>query len=259
MRTFGTSVVRNLDAVLAIVMSAAAATLGVFGGSQGFLLSAIAGVLGLLAYGFIRDRSAREELLGCVHDLQRRPAAADVLKDRHAFGAFPDAVATAQHVCLVGPSLVNIFSQWAGYLLSTKLNEHGAQIDALVLDPTSPALESIAQCLLEPPDGLRKDIDVTLQRVKGMVGGEYGGGVTKGLLNLRLLRSYPNYSMVVIDGDKANGRIVVEFIGYQSRLHARPHVELTRERDRVWFDHYLAEYRALWRDAVPHASSDTGH
>jgi hypothetical protein len=62
----------NLDTMLALVLSLAAAVFGVFGGSLPALVAAIAVTLGLLAYGITRDRIARETLLAEVKNLDNQ-------------------------------------------------------------------------------------------------------------------------------------------------------------------------------------------
>jgi hypothetical protein len=82
--------------------------------------------------------------------------------------------------------------------------------------------------------------------VQSIQQGEYGI-IKEGTIELRQMQVNPNYSMVLIDPDKPNGKIFIEFIGYQMRLHDRPHIELTRQHDREWFEKYLLQYHALWQ------------
>lgn len=253
MKKIGAFILSNLDTLLAITLSVATAILGVFGGSQSYLLSAMAGVLGLLAYGLIRDRIAREHLLDQVQQLKSKPRVGEILKDRNAYVPLTETIASAQYIYFVGPSLINIFSQWAGYFYFTKLNEHGATIHAIVLDPNCSAIESTAQCMNEPVENLRKEIESSILRVKSMLQDEYG--VKKGSIELRLMQANPNYGMVLIDPDKPNGRMFVEFTGYHSRLHTRPHIELTRQNDKEWFEYFLSQYHALWQHSQVHLTS----
>lgn len=253
MKKFGTFILSNLDTLLAIAISMVAAIFGVFGGNVSFLISAIAGTLGLLAYGLIKDRIARENLLRQLQQLNNKTSVSDILKDRNAYVPLNETLDAAKHICLVGPSLINLFSHWKGYFYFTKLNEHGATIHAITLDPDCSAIESTAKCMNEPVDNLRLEIKNALLSVESMLRDEYG--VKKGVIELRLMQSNPNYSMVLIDPDKPNGRMFVEFIGYHSRLHTRPHIELTRQRDKEWFDYFFSQYLALWDHSKVHLTS----
>jgi hypothetical protein len=59
----------NIDTLLVIVMCVIAAVFGVFGADQSIIVAAIAAVLGVLAYGILRDRIARDNLLSKVNEL----------------------------------------------------------------------------------------------------------------------------------------------------------------------------------------------
>jgi hypothetical protein len=133
MKRFGTFVLSNFDTLVAIAICVLVAILGVIGRGQSVLPSAMAGVLGLLAYGLIRDRIAREDLLRQIQQLKDPPGVGDILKDRNAYSPLTETIASAQLICFMGPSLVNVFSQCAGYLYFTKLSEHGATIQAIIL------------------------------------------------------------------------------------------------------------------------------
>lgn len=243
----------NIEIITAAILSVVAAGYGLFGGSQAqtVMLAAIAVTLGLLAYGIVRDRVAREELLSTVKQLQK-PRVGEILKVRNAYTPLSDTISQATSICFVGPSLINIFSQWVGYLHHTKLNDHGAKIQALLLDPNSSALDSAAQCMNETSEDIRRDIERSINRIEALL---KDNGVKKGSIELRLMSASPNLSMVLIDPDKENGRLFVEFIGYHSRLHTRPHLELTRKHDQEWYEYFLKQYQDLWDDSKSHLSS----
>lgn len=255
MKRFGTFVLGNVDTLVAIAICVIVAVLGVLGRGQSVLLSAIAGVLGLLSYGLIRDRIAREDLLRHIQQLKGKPKAAEILKDRSAYSPLTESLAAAQLICFVGPSLINVFSQYAGYFNFTLLNEHGATIQAVILDPGCSAIESAAQCMKHPIENLRKEIESTILHVQFMLQDECG--VKKGSIELRLMSANPNYSMVLIDPDKPNGKMFIEFIGYHSRLHTRPHIELSRQHDKEWFDYFTSQYQELWQNSKVHLASQS--
>jgi len=242
----------NLDTSLAVILSIVAAIYGVFGGSTTVLLSAIASTLGLLAYGIIRDRTARDELLAEVRRFQQRPSAELFFKDRSAYGPLQETLSSARHICFLGPSVVTIFSQCTGYLIGEKLNRHGATIQVLLLDPDSPAVDWTAAWITELiPENLCRDIERTLSYVEWMI----AYGIKAGSIEVRLMRVIPNYSMVLIDPAEPNGRMFVEFIGYRSELTARPHIELQRKRDGEWYKYYYQQYCRLWEESQTRLTS----
>ncbi len=260
LKRLGQSFLKNLDTIIAVLFSAIAAIYGLFGvgqtqasinQAQAVILTAIAISLGLLAVGIIRDREAREKLASEIRQMQEKPSVAAVFKDRNTYAPLNETIASASHICFLGPTLINVFSQWAGYLYFTKLNEHGARLQFILLNPNSSVLESTAEIMNEPPENFRKDIDRSVNRVESMLRDE---GIQNGSLELRLMSANPNMSMVLIDPDKPNGKIFVEFIGYHSRLHTRPHIELTRKQDKEWYEYFLQQYRELWEHSTSHLS-----
>lgn len=242
-----TQAINNLDSLLAILVSIAAAIYGVFSINQSPLLSAIAGTLGLLAYGIIKDRNARDELLKQLQQLREPPNIGTVFHDRSTYIPFNELTGSAQKICLVGPSVVNLFLPWSGYFQHTKLIEQGATIQAIILDPQSSAIETAAHCQNEPLEKLKDEIESTILGVRSIL--QSKDGVKNGKLELRTLPTYLNFSMVLVDPDKPSGKIIVEFIGYHSQLHNRPHIELTRSRDREWYQYFLQQYDYIYSDS----------
>lgn len=239
--------ISNIDSALAILISIIAAVYGVFNINQLYMLSAISGALGLLAFGMIKDRQAREELLKQVHQLKEPPAANAILLDRGKYMPFNEITYSAQEIYLVGPSLVNLFNQWATYFKDIKLREQGATIQAIILDPQSPAVKSAANCVNQSQDTLRNEIRNTKLLVGSIL--KSMAGLKKGKLELRTLSTYLNFSMVLIDPEKPNGKIFVEFIGYHAGMHNVPHIELTPSRDKEWYQFYLDQYKNIHRDS----------
>lgn len=167
--------------------------------------------------------------------------------DRSGYVPFNDLTASAQTICLVGPSLVNLFNQWSTYFHDLKLNQHGATIQAIILDPQSSAVKSAADCVSQSPDTIKNEIKNTKLLVDSIL--KNNGGLKKGKLELRTLSTYVNFSMVLVDPDMPNGKIIVEFIGYHAGLHNIPHVELTRSKDKEWYQFFLQQYKELYRDS----------
>lgn len=251
MKRFGIFVLSNLDTLVAIAICVLVAILGIFGSGQSVVLPAVAGVLGLLAYGLIRDRIAREDLLKEIRQFKSPFNAGEILKDRKSYCPLTETIDSAQLICFVGPSLVNIFSQYAGYLQHTKLTKHGAALQAIILDPNCSAIESTAVCMSDRIDNLRQDIENTVLRVRTML----QDGIGMGSIELRLMQVNPNYSLVLVDPYKSCGKLFIEFIGYHSRLHTRPHIELTRQHDKEWFEYFVSQYDELWQNSGVHLAS----
>lgn len=251
MKKFWNFVLGNLDNLLAIILCVIVSILGIFGGIkwQSALLSVLSAVLGLLAYGSIRDRHAREDLNKKIQALGHVTNVSAVLKNRNAYIPFSDLISSAQQLYMVGASMVNIYSQWSDYFLSTKIIQHGAVIQTIILDPNSPSIVSVAECMNQSIESIKNEIESTSLRVSSMM--DQQEKFKNGSIELKLMSSNPNYSMILIDPEKPNGKIIVEFVGYHATLHNRPHIELTKQNDQEWYDHFLQQYYQLWKDSKP--------
>lgn len=236
--------VNNLDSVLAILISIFAAFYSVFSEP---LLAVIAGTLGLLAFGTIKDRNAREDLLKQVQNLKEPPNIDSIFLDRNRYLPFNELTASARKIYLVGPSLVNIFNQWSEYFQDTKLREQGATIQAIILNPQSPAVESAANCVNQSFDTIKNEIETTQLRVREIL--ESKELWKYGKLELKTFSTYLNFSMVLIDPDLPSGKIFIELIGYRAGLHNIPHVELLPSRDKKWYEFYLRQYKQIYESS----------
>lgn len=236
----------NIDVYLTILICAVVVIVDLFGVVQpGIITAVILLTLSLLSFGALTTRKTLGELNTTIQRIEDGQGAEAFFKDRNAYAPLPETTALARQIYFAGPTLINLFSQWAGYFQFEKLNKQGATIQAILLDPDSPAIASAAKCINEPPENVRKDIERTLSYIEIMVKDEDRAGS----IEARLMSAYPNFGMVLIDPDEPNGRMFVEFTGYCTRIHTRPHIELTRQRDGVWYEYFLQQYRKLWEDS----------
>jgi hypothetical protein len=245
-------ILNNLDTALAILFSIVAAVFGIFGIFQYALLPAIAGTLALLAISVIRDRKARDALViqvkkldGTLHSIQERPGAELFFFDRSVLRPLHETIANAHEIYIMGPTLINVFSQWGKYFYFEKLNKHRASIKILLIDPNCLAIDVAAKCLNEPSEHVRQDIERSLSYIEQML----KDGVHGGSIEARVMQAYPNFGMVLIDPDDPDGCIFVEFIGYHSLLEDRPHIELTRKYDPKWYEYFSKHLYELWGDS----------
>lgn len=236
----------NLDSSIAIIISIFAAFYGLFNADSP-LLAAISGTLGLVAYGMIKDRNARDELLKQVQHLKEPPNIGALLLDRDDYISFKDLIGPAHKIYLVGPTLVSLFNGYSDYFRDTKLRGHGATIQAVILDPQGPAVESAANCINQPLEKIKAEIENTKLSVGSILA--YKDGLKNGKIELRTLSTSLNFSMVLIDPDMPNGKIFVEFLGYHAGLRNVPHIELIRSRDEKWYQFFLQQYNHIYEDS----------
>ncbi len=217
------------------------------------ILQWILAILGLLATSELIERLRKirfieentTKTLEVVQKIVLGHSAEEFLRDRRAYKPLQETLAPARQIFFLGPSLVNIFSQWSGFLQHEKLNKHGAIIQALLLDANCAAVTSAAQYMGETVEAVRRDIEHTLSEIEIIV----KSGIRAGSIEARTISFNTNFSMLILDPEESDGKVFVEFIGYNTRLYVRPHIELTRQRDGIWYDYFLHEYNKLWRDS----------
>jgi hypothetical protein len=201
--------------------------------------------IGVLLYDVPANKSLFRKLYKFLQDTEARWEAKAYFKDRSEYdNSFEATISNAEEVYFLGPSLMSVWSR-SQYIREEKLTKQGANIRILVLDPESSAIESSAKCMNEKPENLKSDINRTISCVKQWK------TVINGSFELREMVANPNYSMVLLDPDKPNGKIFVEFIGYDSRLDLRPHIELTRQHDYKWYSYFREQYDKLRKDSLP--------
>ncbi len=196
--------------------------------------------LAALLLGTLTTRRVLQKLNITVQKLESEKGVGDFLKDRNSYLPLSESLATARQIYLLGSSLVNVFSRYGSYLHDEKLNKQGANIQILIVDPQSEAVNSVAECVGNTYEETCRDIESSLSRIRRIQ-----DTLEAGSIELRLMPVTPNYGMSLIDPDKPHGKIMVEFIGYRSSLHKRPHIELTKH-DGEWYEYFYQQYRKLW-------------
>lgn len=230
-------ILSNLDAFVSIVVSIIAVVYGISGQKtdSSILLAAIAAILAVISFGTIRDRSVRRELINELNKLKEEPS--DVIKffRRNSFASLDETLNDCEEIAFVGISLVNIVSRY-GSDLKKKVVEKGGKVTLIFLDPNSNALDASAFWLRETEESVREDIEYTIGRLEKL--GKHG-------FELNMVKSLPGYSMVLIDPDKEKGKIIVEFHTYLAGLNERPHIKLSKNNHKEWYEFFKEQFIAL--------------
>jgi hypothetical protein len=237
----------NLNDLLAILLCLVAGFYSLLGGKSAdvWLLAAITGALGLIAFGAIKDRQARERLQKLVEGLTKTAKVTDVFKTRSDYRPFEEVIASAQEVCMVGASLVNFLGLHEDHFKNI-IMQHGAMIRIVILDEDSAVIESAAQCLDTESGEIREEI-ARAERIIRSIAIECK--TSRGSIELRKMAAFPNYGMTIVDPAKPVGEVMIEFNGYKEETSFRPHVQFSKESDPVWFEHYRKEFERLWKES----------
>jgi hypothetical protein len=176
-----------------------------------------------------------------------------ILLDRQSFGAFRDFIRGGRTVWIYGPSAVNVLR--GASEIKQEILDKGGSLRVLLQDPDESAGLAILHRQLDQlfSHDLDEDIKASLRQLKHMSTWDKGGKVEYGMLSYS-----PGFSLVIIDPDGRNGRLIVEFFGYQTELIAeRMHIEITRQQSQYWFEYWAKQYENMWKTArMPESSHE---
>lgn len=173
----------------------------------------------------------------------------DVLEDRQSFGPFRDFIRGGQELWIYGPSVGNILRNDPD--IKREILDRGGRVRVLMQDPAAPVLEYLPK-QYDDIHPLRDDIQVSLRTLQNL-----SARLTNGTLEYALIDYNPGFSLVVIDPDGANGRLVVEFHGYDNDvINDRMHIVITRHQSQYWFEYWAAQFNEMWKVAQQERTSD---
>ncbi|MCA9896559.1 MAG: hypothetical protein H6654_03135 [Ardenticatenaceae bacterium] len=240
----------NLDVYLTIVLAIIISVLGAFGITKlEIIASAILGILGLSSFNLLQNRRENEKLSNTLGKLNNEIKAAQYLKNRTEYPPFKETLANARTVCLMGPTLVNIFSSWSGYFREEKMKKQGVNFKVLIIDPDSKAVDSMTAFYRHSETVYVKS---DLERTISIVDAINEKGTSPGSVELRLMQAHPHLSMVLINPEDDDGTIFVEILDFKTPIHALPHFELSRKRDSQWYEFFLSHFERTWDEAKGH-------
>lgn len=162
-----------------------------------------------------------------------------VLQDRQSFGPLREFLSGAQEVWFYGPSLINILRQEGD--IKREVLDKGGKVRVLLQDPQSDQGMDILYQQLDKIHDLKEDIRSSLRVLENMRAWT-GGGVEYGFVPYS-----PGFSLTIVDPDGKNGRLIIEFYGYQNELITeRMHIEITRQQSQYWFEYWDNQYKIMW-------------
>jgi len=223
------------------------------------LLTAILGVLGLLATSEIIERYRR---LNSINESVKR--ALSLLESR--FTDRPSAIAffekpprldsyvqAAEQIDLCGVTLSSTINKLFGNLRE-RLRQ-GANIRLLVIDPDSLAPQMSAQRSEEPDDTdyYRTRLEATLKDIeylhKNWQEYQVQQGASKGSFFVRLLSYAPSFGLLSFDANRSNGIVFIEIYPHGSGYESPPMFNLTPYRDGEWYKYFTEQFEQMWEGA----------
>src|SRR5260370_14825619 len=228
----------NIDIYISLILALILAVLGVVGTIQLAILAAgILATLGILAYSMLATRRTLSELSQTITLLE--PATKVLLKDRSTLRSFREDIERVSTIWSCGPTLMVMWG--ANRDIFREMVQKGGNMRGLIFNQASNRLPILAELLGVSPDKLKVEIATTIENWKELLESDIGTGKIED----RQTETMPGYSMVIYNPTEHSGQMVVEYLGYHTRLSERPHLELDATRDRRWFNYYLNKFDGL--------------
>jgi hypothetical protein len=120
--------------------------------------------------------------------------------------------------------------------------DKGGSVRVLLQDPTEAFGMDILNRQLDKVFVLEDAIRTSLKTLETMSTWPTPGKVEYGVIPYS-----PGFSLVVIDPDGRDGRLIIEFYGYQNELIVdRMHIVVTRQQSQYWFEYWASQFKIMW-------------
>jgi hypothetical protein len=220
---------RNIDAY---VVTAVAVTLAVIGVVDDVVPDSLkfAAILAALALLVLNTTAPETQVV----DLDA------VLLDRQSYGQLREFIQGAQTLWVYGPSAVNVLRSASD--IRREVLDRGGTLRVLIQNPDSPLGMDVLVRQLDKYFDLADDIKSALRTLDNMHrqspdAVEYG-----------LVPYSPGFSLVIVDPDGRDGRLIVEFYGYQNEeITDRMHISIARQQSQYWFEYWAGQFELMWQ------------
>lgn len=162
-----------------------------------------------------------------------------ILKNRQAFGRYADYVAGRKTVWILITTGINLnFAD-----LKQQILDNGGSVRILLLDPEAPDSLAYLSQQLEADANLEGDLIAVIGRLRKLNWPNF---------EYRFLTINPGFSMQILDAQRPNGLLTVEFYGYRSDLiNNRMHIDIPRQGSQYWFEYWVNQYEVMWQNGRP--------
>ncbi len=159
-----------------------------------------------------------------------------ILKNRQAFKRYTDYIAGRKTVWILITTGINLnFAD-----LKQQVLDKGGLVRVLLLDLEAPDSLSYLSQQLEPEANLEGDLIAVIGRLRRLNWPNF---------EYRFLSINPGFSMHILDAQRPNGLITVEFYGYRSDLiNNRMHIDIPRQSSQYWFEYWVNQYEVMWQN-----------
>ncbi len=165
-----------------------------------------------------------------------------VLRDRSAQGPLREFIGTGKTLYAYGPSAINVLAK-IGEVRNQLIEKNG--MCRIIIQ--HPDITPDFGALKHHPDfaTIETDIQSSLTKLRRFKVDWYGH------LEYRLTEYTSGFSMLIVDPDKKDGRMVIEFFGYQNEdIHQRMHIVIHRSESEKWFEYWLGQFNLMWEQST---------
>jgi hypothetical protein len=147
----------------------------------------------------------------------------------------------AKRISISGRTALAIFVRYSGELIEAV--EDGAEIQILIVDPRSPASNSLYGQDQETYAANFRNVTIRRDHIKREVAGK------QGVFEVRLMRDAPTYGIVICErAENRNSVALVQIYFMYTRIGANRPVARIDGSD-IWFSVFVREFNAAWRKA----------
>jgi hypothetical protein len=247
----------NPDTIIAIVVGLIVTIWGVLGTNvnQQYLISAIAVILGVLAFSILRDRQARDSLVKEIQNLQqtliglqsRTVNAENFLLSRPKLGSLAERLKGTETLDMAGPSLLNIST--SNQAILRDLKNSGAKVRLILSNPENINLQELLGLRhLEAESGAAHAnfVRTSLTSLVPIIGDDIKGGS----LQVRLTDQMQGFSYIGKNTNKPTGNIQIEFYMIKIALDRNPIMDIKAPSDPHWFEEFKSQFEYLWQNSL---------
>ncbi|MFB8774858.1 hypothetical protein [Streptomyces broussonetiae] len=168
----------------------------------------------------------------------------EVLRERQDLGPLRALLERADDLRVYGPTAINVLASAED--LRRLVLQRGGTARFVVLEP-SPAALAQAAVQLDNNLDLAPALHSSLGALRRL--DQYEG------FGWRRLPFNPGFSLLIVNGDRTDGTVVVEFHGFgDDTINTRMHLVLERRSSPHWYEYWLRRFEAVWEAALPEPS-----
>jgi hypothetical protein len=260
---------RNWDTILTMLIAAPIAILSYFQTVESQVVSTtILSVLFLIACGLLVNRETNNRLQQTtekVWDRMQKPPTEDIIIPyRKWMEDIENHLNTAREVWILSRTCTRFWEDFNDQL--RELLDRQGSLRLLLVDPRNGALRMIANTIelaraqelsghftrVTIADGSNRLFQLR-SRVEDFVYhmATISKQVGDGRLALRMIDYLPAHTLVIINGSSEHGIIFIELGTFHANGRNRPTFSLLKSKDKLLFNLYHEEFRAMWDSACP--------